>query len=77
MKRLIILLATGLVLLPMIADGAQTAQARLHCRSLHVDQGHVTGTGGLWFSDMSSLTNSVNGELAPNFLAAGIPTRRT
>src|SRR5712672_2241050 len=72
MKKLFILLATGLVLLPTICPGAQTAQARLHCRSLRVQRGRATDTSGfLWTMDMTTLPVGVNAELAPDFFSSG------
>src|SRR5436190_18900 len=72
MRRLFILVAIGLVMLPAISPGAQTAQARLHCRSLRVQRGRATDTSGfLWTMDMTTLAAGVNGELAPDFLNSG------
>src|SRR6185436_306909 len=68
-KKPIILLATALVLLPTICDGAQTAQARLHCRSLRVERGRTTDNQ--WTLNMTTLATGVNGELAPDFSNSG------
>src|SRR5438445_1525216 len=68
MKRLLLLLAIGLILLPTICPAAQTAQARLHCRSLRVYRGQATdGSGFKWTMDLTTINAGVNGELAPNF----------
>lgn len=76
MKRLFILLATGLVLLPTISPAAQTAQARLHCRSLRVERGRETlDLPRRWTMDMTSLATSLNGELAPDIFNSGYSNR--
>jgi hypothetical protein len=72
MKRTLILALTALILLPAIAEAAQTAQARMHCLSLRVHRGSATDSGGFrWTMDMTTLAAGINGELSPDFFNSG------
>ena len=65
MKNLIVLLS-GLFLLPLTSRGAQTAQARLFCLSVRFHQG--TDMNGLSTLNLGTLgLDAPNGELAPTF----------
>jgi len=62
MKRLLVLLATGLALLPTTGRGTQTAQGTLFCWSLRFQQGEGPLDETL---DLSTVSGTPNGELAP------------
>ena len=62
MKRLLFLLATGLILLPATGRSTQTAQGTLFCWSLRFQQGEGPIDETL---DLSTVSGTPNGELAP------------
>jgi hypothetical protein len=62
MKRLLFLLATGLILLPTAGRGTETAQGTLFCWSLRFQQGEGPIDETL---DLSTISGTPNGELAP------------
>ena len=71
MNRYLILLTGGFWLIPSLSPGAQTAQARLVCLSLHVQRGTANDMNGFrWTMDMTTLPAGNNGELAPSFFSS-------
>src|SRR6266481_1817243 len=72
MKKPGIFLAAGLIILPLSGYGAQTAQARMYCKSLRFQRGAaVDSVGFRWTMELSTLSAGINGELAPNFFSSG------
>jgi len=72
MKKILILLTIGLLLLPSITPGAQTAKARFVCLSLRLLPGTAVDMSGFeWTMNMTTLDFSLNGELAPGFWGPG------
>lgn len=72
MKKLLVLMAAGLVAIPLHTQGAQTAQARIWCFSPRF-QGATTvdDIGFLVSLDLTTLPSGVNGELALDFFNSG------
>lgn len=62
MKRLAVFVAAAWGILPLAAHGAQTAQARAWCLSLHFQQGADSFGDTL---DLSTVSGTPNGELTP------------
>src|ERR1017187_1727148 len=62
MKLMTCLLAAGTCFLPIMAPGAETAQAKMWCLSLRFQNG--TGQDGLYSLDLTTLDSGINGELA-------------
>src|SRR5438093_5010843 len=52
--------------------GAQTAQARMYCLSLHFQE--ATDTTGIYSLDMTTIASGLNGELPPDWLGVGRQT---
>lgn len=72
MKKLFVLLAVGLGLLPTICLAAPTAQVHLHCRSLRFSRGLATDSVGFqWRMDCTTIAAGMNGEVAPDFFNSG------
>lgn len=65
MKKILVFVLTGFILLPVLSHAAETAQARLYCHSLHFQQ--ATDDNDLFTLDLSSFSSSNNGELGPYF----------
>ena len=62
MKLMTCLLAAGTCFLPIMAPGAEMAQAKMWCLSLRFQNG--TGQDGLYSLDLTTLDSGINGELA-------------
>jgi hypothetical protein len=72
MQKTGILLAAGLIILPLSGYSAQTAQARMYCKSLRFQRGAaVDSVGFRWTMELSTLSAGINGELAPDFFNSG------
>ncbi len=70
MKRIITLLTAGSFLCPLPNQGAGMAQARMYCLSLQFQEATAISSydGFAWRLDLTTLSPSLNGELAPYFL---------
>lgn len=69
MKPYVYLLAGVLSLGPVWSQASETAKATAYCYSLRFQRG--IDPNGYYYLDLSSLNGSLNGELAPDFLASG------
>jgi hypothetical protein len=68
--KLVRYLLTGIVFLsPLASRGAEQAQTTIYCYSLQFQQG--LDPNGNYYLNLTSLSGSLNGELAPDFFASG------
>lgn len=65
MRKLMVSLVVGLLMVPAVIEAAQTAQARIYCLSVNLSQG--SGPFGLYSLNLTTSETGLNGELAPSF----------
>jgi hypothetical protein len=68
MKLIASLLAAGACFFPLMAHGAETAQAKMWCLSLRFQ--HGAGQDGMYSLDLTTFDAGVNGELAPDWVGS-------